>query len=52
MDDKELELLLELLKKANEEGCLRIYTNKMYKADWIFYDDKKIHISLSEPEIR
>lgn len=40
MTQEDKELLLELLKRANEEGLLNIYDNQenYYGVDWLFLD--------------
>lgn len=48
MTQKEKELLLFLLKKANEEGCISIYDNdeNFYSVSWIFSDGNDIIIKI------
>ena len=42
MTQKEIDLLLSLLKKANQDSLLHIYDDKenIYDIDWIFRDEQ------------
>lgn len=49
MNQEEKDLLLELLKKANYEDCLRVYmAEQEYEIDWCFIDNDKICIRIGE----
>lgn len=49
MTQEEKELLLELLKKADENGLLNVYDSQEnhYEVDWIFLD-KQLCIKIKE----
>ena len=48
MDEKEKELLLHLLEKANEEGLLNVYDSeeKYHSVEWMFLDRGEIHFQI------
>jgi hypothetical protein len=52
MDKTEIEInsLLELLQKANEESLIDVfdYNENIYSIDWIFTDNGKIIIKIIE----
>lgn len=49
MDEKEKELLLHLLKKANEEGLLNVYDceENYHEVYWIILDKYGINIQFN-----
>lgn len=49
MTEKEKDLLLSLLEKANQDSLLHIYDDKenIYDIDWLFIDEQ-IHIKIKE----
>ena len=49
MDEKEKELLLHLLKKANEEGLLNVYDceEKYHSVEWVFIDSGEIYFQIN-----
>lgn len=49
MDEKEKELLLHLLKKANEEGLLNVYDceENYHKVEWIFLDKSELYVKIN-----
>ena len=50
MDEKEKELLLHLLEKANEEGLLNVYDceEDHHEVDWIILDRYGINIKFNQ----
>ncbi len=49
MDEKEKELLLRLLEKANEEGLLNVYDSEenYHSVEWMFLDRGNIYFQIN-----
>lgn len=49
MNEKEKELLLHLLEKANEEGLLNVYDceEKYHSVEWMFLDGGELYFKIN-----
>jgi len=50
MTQEEIDLLLSLLRKANEEGCIRIYdeNENFYEPSWAFAYNDRVMLKIKE----